>query len=143
MGLILDSSILIAAERQKQTITQLIEQIVSRTGNGETALSAIGLTEMAHAVHRAPTGQLRALHQNFLEDVLATFEVYPYTADTALLAGRIDAQQRTSGITVPFPDLLIGCTALSLGFSVLTHNLRHFRLIPGLRHPHLALQSHS
>lgn len=78
MGLILDSSILIAAERQKQTITQLIEQIVSRTGNGETALSAIGLTELAHAVHRAPTGQLRALHQNFLEDVLATFEVYPY-----------------------------------------------------------------
>jgi len=28
--------------------------------------------------------------------------------------------------------LLIGATALSLGFSLLTVNLRHFKLIPGL-----------
>jgi len=31
-----------------------------------------------------------------------------------------------------FTDLLIGATALSLGFSVLTTNMRHFKLIPGL-----------
>src|SRR5579863_5247145 len=37
---------------------------------------------------------------------------------------------------IPFPDLLIGATALSLGFSVLTANLRHFRLIPGLSVKH-------
>jgi predicted nucleic acid-binding protein len=35
-------------------------------------------------------------------------------------------------VIVPFGDLLIGVTALSLGFSVLTVNLRHFRLINGL-----------
>jgi hypothetical protein len=29
-------------------------------------------------------------------------------------------------------DLLIGATALSLGFKVLTGNLRHFQRIPGL-----------
>jgi predicted nucleic acid-binding protein len=33
---------------------------------------------------------------------------------------------------IPFGDLLIGATALSLGFSVLTANLRHFQKIPGL-----------
>ncbi|MGD0796083.1 MAG: hypothetical protein ABR910_00035 [Acidobacteriaceae bacterium] len=31
-----------------------------------------------------------------------------------------------------FTDLLIGATALSLGFSVMTENVRHFKLIPGL-----------
>jgi predicted nucleic acid-binding protein len=36
-------------------------------------------------------------------------------------------------MTIPFADLLIGVTALELGFSVLTVNLRHFRLIPGLK----------
>ncbi len=36
-------------------------------------------------------------------------------------------------MTVPFGDLLIGATALSLGFSVLTVNLRHFRFIPDLQ----------
>jgi predicted nucleic acid-binding protein len=33
---------------------------------------------------------------------------------------------------IPFGDLLIGATALSLGYKVLTGNLRHFRQIPGL-----------
>ena len=49
-----------------------------------------------------------------------------------MLAGKIDGEQQAQGVTIPFADLLIGATALSLGFSLLTANLRHFRLIPGL-----------
>jgi predicted nucleic acid-binding protein len=49
-----------------------------------------------------------------------------------LLAAKIDGEQQAQGITIPFGDLLVGVTALELGFSVLTVNLRHFRLIPGL-----------
>ena len=33
---------------------------------------------------------------------------------------------------VPLSDLLIGVTALELGYQIVTHNVRHFRLIPGL-----------
>jgi len=29
-------------------------------------------------------------------------------------------------------DLMIGATAIFAGFSILTFNLRHFRMIPGL-----------
>lgn len=58
--------------------------------------------------------------------------VHPYTRETALLAGKLDGEQQAKGITIPFADLLIGATALSLNFSILTVNLRHFRLIPGL-----------
>jgi len=49
-----------------------------------------------------------------------------------MLAGRIDGEQTAAGVMIPSVDLLIGATALSLGFSVLTINLRHFRQIPGL-----------
>jgi len=49
-----------------------------------------------------------------------------------MLAGRIDGEQTAAGVMMPSADLLIGATALSLGFSVLTINLRHFRQIPGL-----------
>jgi len=35
-------------------------------------------------------------------------------------------------ILIALPDLLIGVTALHLGFSVATLNVRHFQLIPGL-----------
>jgi predicted nucleic acid-binding protein len=58
--------------------------------------------------------------------------VYPYTKDAALLAGKLDAEQQSKGVVIPFADLLIGATALALGYSVLTVNVRHFEQIPGL-----------
>jgi predicted nucleic acid-binding protein len=63
----------------------------------------------------------------------ARLPIYPYTRAVAEIAGRIDAEQRSMRITIPTPDLYIGATALLLGYSVLTHNLRHFQLIPGLQ----------
>ena len=77
MGLILDSSVVIAPERGGDTVERLIERVVK-------------------------------------------------------LAGKIDGEQQSQGVVIPFGDLLIGATAISLGFSVLTANLRHFQKIPGL-----------
>ena len=59
-------------------------------------------------------------------------EVYPYTRETALLAGKIDGEQQSQGIIIPFGDLLIGATALEVGYSLATINVRHFRRIPNL-----------
>jgi hypothetical protein len=46
MGLILDSCVVIAAERRGDTVEQLIEKIMKATGDQEAALSAIGLAEL-------------------------------------------------------------------------------------------------
>lgn len=132
MGLILDSSVVIEAERRSETAGRLVERVVSVTGDQETAISAVGLTELVHGLYRANTPALRLQRQTFLDDLLAGLAVYPYTKQTALLAGRLDAEQRNRGVVIPVADLLIGATALSLGFSVLTVNMRHFRQIPGL-----------
>jgi len=64
--------------------------------------------------------------------LLADLTVYPYTKETAILAGKLDGEQQNHGVVIPFADLLIGATALSLGYSVLTANTRHFRQMPGL-----------
>src|SRR2546427_11183932 len=69
---------------------------------------------------------MRARRESFLRELLADLTVYLYTKETAMLAGRIDGEQQSQGVVIPFGDLLIGATALSLGFSVLTANLRHF-----------------
>lgn len=132
MGLILDSSVVIDAERRGDTVVRLIERVVGATGDQDTALSAVGLTELVHGLHRANTPALRSRRQAFLDEVLADFTVYPYTRETALLAGKLDAEQRSRGLVIPYVDLLIGATALSLGFSVLTTDQRHFQLVPGL-----------
>jgi predicted nucleic acid-binding protein len=52
MGLILDSSVVIAAERRGDTVEQLIEKIMKATGDQEAALSAICLTELIHGLYR-------------------------------------------------------------------------------------------
>jgi predicted nucleic acid-binding protein len=132
MGLILDSSVVIAAERRGDTVEQLIEKIVKVTSDQEAALSAIGLTELIHGIYRAQTAEIRVRRQSFVNELLADLTVYPYTKETALLAGKIDGEQQSLGVVIPFGDLLIGATALSLGYKVLTGNPRHFQQIPGL-----------
>lgn len=132
MGIILDSSVVIAAQRRGYTVAQLLREVVAKAGDQEAALSAVGLTELVHGVHRAPTPEVRARREGFVSELLNDVQVYPYTKETALLAGRLDGEQQNRGVTIPFVDLLIGATALLLGYSVLTVNLRHFRLVPDL-----------
>ena len=133
MGLILDSSVVIAAERQRETVPQLLRRIVSTAGDQRVALSAVGLTELAHSIYRASNPVQRQNHERFIGDLLADMEVVPYAKATAMLAGKIDGEQRAQGVTIPFTDLLIGVTALEHGYAVATVNLRHFGLIPGLQ----------
>ena len=132
MGLVLDSSVVIAAERQREPAEQLLRRVISLSGDQQVVLSAVGLTELALAIYRASNPVQRQNHQRFLDDLLLGVEVISYTQSTALLAGKIDGEQRAQGVTIPFADLMIGVTALEYGFAVTTANLRHFRLIPGL-----------
>ena len=70
MGLILDSSVAIAAERRGDTIERLIQRIVDAMGDQEAALSAVGLTELVHGIFRAHTAEQRARREAFVEDPL-------------------------------------------------------------------------
>jgi predicted nucleic acid-binding protein len=132
MGLILDSSVVIAAERRGENVTQMLKQIVAVTGDQRAVLSSIGLTELVHGIYRAQSAVALSRRDSFVRELLSVVEVYPYTKETAMLAGKIDGEQQRRGITVPFSDLLIGATALEVGYSLLTVNARHFRLIPSL-----------
>jgi predicted nucleic acid-binding protein len=59
--------------------------------------------------------------------------VEPFTKEMAQLAAKIDAEASQAGRVIPFADLLIGATALHFGYAVATRNLRHFRMIAGLK----------
>lgn len=132
MGLMLDSSVVVSAERRGDTVSQLLRQVSDVAGDQEFVFSSVGLAELVHALYRAPTVQIHARRETFIFGLLSVVEVVPFAKSTALLAGRIDGEQRSRGVTVPSLDLLIGVTALEIGYAVVTVNLRHFRLIPGL-----------
>ena len=131
MGLILDSTVLV--EREAVPLPELLARIESKFGSQQVAVAAMTAAELAHGVWRAKNARLRASREEFVEEVFARIATHPFTLQTARILGRIDAHTRAKGVTIPTADLLIGATALELGFSVLTGNVRHYRLIPSLK----------
>ena len=98
----------------------------------ECRYSVLTVMELQYGIVRADTDARAVLRQRFLAELLASIPVHPVTTATALRAGRIDAEERTRGVRIATADLLIGATALELGYGVATANVRHFRMIPGL-----------
>jgi predicted nucleic acid-binding protein len=132
MGLILDSSLLVAAERQSKNARQMLADIAREVGETEVAISVVTLIELAHGAARAGTPERRAKREQFTRELMSALPIHSVTAPVALRAGQIDGENQARGIRIPLSDLLIGVTALELGFSVATTNVRHFRLVPGL-----------
>lgn len=132
MGVILDTSILVTAERRGHSVAGILEQIQQACGATSAALSAITIVEFAHGIERAKTTEQRENREAFLRDLRAAMPVYPLTDEIAARAGTIAGRQAGRGIVLPFADLLIGATALHHGWEVVTENVRHFQLIPDL-----------
>jgi predicted nucleic acid-binding protein len=132
MGLILDSSVLITAERQGKNARQVLTSIAQEVGETEIGISVVTLIELAHGAARAGTPERKLMREKFIEELLTAMPVYPVTVSMALRAGQLDGQNQARGVRVPLPDLLVGVAALELGYSVGTSNLRHFRQITGL-----------
>jgi predicted nucleic acid-binding protein len=132
VGLILDSSVVIAAERRGHTVRQVLEQFRSDYGETEIGLSVVTIVELIHGVQRAGTEERRQRRQAFVDELIRDVPVHPISIETARLAGRIEGDRAAQGVTIPFEDLLIAATALQLGFEVVTGNIRHFEQIPGL-----------
>ena len=77
-------------------------------------------------------GYIQEHREAFVEELCRDMIVYPVTLEIARLAGKIEGQQAARGVSIAFEDLLIGTTALHLGYAVATLDVQHFRLIPGL-----------
>jgi predicted nucleic acid-binding protein len=128
----LDSTAAVAAERQGKNARQLLEAVALETGDDGIAVSVVTALELAHGITRADTAERRERRQRFLDDLLTGVPIQPVTVPIALRAGQIDGQSQAKGVRIPLSDLLIGASALELGYNVGTANVRHFQLIPGL-----------
>jgi predicted nucleic acid-binding protein len=128
----LDSIAVVAAERQGKNARQLLESVALETGDDSIAISVITVMDLAHGVTRGDTLERREKRQRFLDELLIGVPVQPIAAPIALRAGQIDGRSRASGVSIPLADLLIGVSAMELGYAVGTGNIRHLQLIPGL-----------
>ncbi|HLQ00294.1 MAG TPA: PIN domain-containing protein [Candidatus Limnocylindria bacterium] len=132
MGLILDSSVLVASEREGKNARQILTVIARKIGETDVGISVVTLIELAHGAARADTPERKDKREKFIQELLTAMPIHPVTVPLALRAGQLDGESQARGTRVPLADLLIGVTALGLGYSVATTNLRHFQQVPGL-----------
>ena len=132
MGIILDTSVLIAGERQGEGVQAIIQRVLTTHGEQDAALSVVTLVELTHGIYRARADADRERRRAFTQELRRDVAVIPVTAEIAELAGRIEGEQAARGISIAFEDLLIGATALHMSYAVVTLNLRHFQMIPSL-----------
>lgn len=128
MGILIDSSVLVAAARGGLDPDSLL----ARHGREPVALSAITASELLHGVHRL-TGARRARTEVFVERLLARLPAIPIDLDAARVHATLSAELRARGTPVGAHDLLIAATAVLLDYQVATRDLRSFPRIGGLR----------
>jgi tRNA(fMet)-specific endonuclease VapC len=126
MGALIDSSVLVAAERGKLDL----EQHLLALGAEPVALAAVTASELLHGVHRASTKVQRSRREAFVERILSHIETVPFDLVVARIHARLAAELYKTPVGAH--DLMIGATAVALGYQVATRDLRSFPKIPGL-----------
>jgi tRNA(fMet)-specific endonuclease VapC len=131
MGLTLDSSVLIAAERRRLNF----DELVAAHGGDSTILyvSAVTISELLHGAHRADTEARKISRLRHAERVNATCRVLAFGLTEAEEHARIWAMLASQGKTIGTHDLLIAATALAHDHQVVTLNLSEFQRVPGLK----------
>jgi predicted nucleic acid-binding protein len=99
----------------------------------QIGISIITVAELLHGVHRADSTKRRLKRSAYVEKVIELFPIYNFEISTARIYAELWADLSRKGIQIGSHDLIISSTALSLGFSVLTLNPRHFERIEGLK----------
>jgi tRNA(fMet)-specific endonuclease VapC len=99
LGLVLDSSVLIAAERRKLTAADTIESVIKAIGELPIVVSPVSIAEVGHGIYRASTPELRARRRLFLDELKATIPIHPVTEATAEIIARVGAEKAAKGIT--------------------------------------------
>ena len=121
MGVIFDTSFLIQAERRESEISQFAENREEEV----FGISVITVTELLHGVHRADTTKRRLKRSAYVEKVIELFPIYNFEITTARTYSELWADLSKKGIQIGAHDLIIGSTALSLGFSVATYHAKN------------------
>jgi tRNA(fMet)-specific endonuclease VapC len=105
MGLILDSTVLVHAERQGLNARHALLAVMEKVGSIEVGISVITALELAHGLMRADSVERKKKRQDFLDEVLSVVPVYPVTLAIALRAGQIDEASTARGVRIALPSV--------------------------------------
>jgi tRNA(fMet)-specific endonuclease VapC len=129
MATLIDSSVLIAAERGQLDF----DNISARYAEEDVAISAVTASELLHGVHRARTAAQRHRRQAFVEGLVAQLPVIAFDLTVARVHASLWADLAKRGLAIGERDLMIGAAAIAKDYAIVTRDKRSFAKIPGLK----------
>ena len=129
MGLILDTSVVIAEERGRFDMAGLLQQFP----NEQPGIAAITASELLHGVARSDNAARRERRSKYVEETLTRVWVLPFGLAVARVHAQLWADLSASGLTVGPHDLQIAATAKMLDWSVATLNVAEFQRVNELK----------
>lgn len=127
MRYMLDTNICIYAI--KHMPREVIERLNEHNPN-EICISSVTYAELIHGVEKS-----KAVEKNrtTLTLLLADIEILPFDTGAAEGYGEIRAELERKGTPIGPLDMMIAGHAKSLGYTVVTNNIKEFERIDGLR----------
>jgi len=95
----------------------------------EIAIPAIVVYELEVGIAKSVSPERRSRQ---LRDLLGRVSVLPFDREVAAIASKVRAGLELAGSPIGPLDNLIAGTALCNGATLVTHNVREFRRVPGL-----------
>ncbi len=110
----------------------MLQNIYRITGDEDIGISSVALTELLHGIYRAKTQLIARDVKLSSSSWRKTFLSTPTLRTPQSLPDESEANRPLRGIPSHSRTCSLGPLLYPLGFSILTANERHFRLIPGL-----------
>lgn len=137
MGLVIDTSAIVAFDRADSGFEGMIEQL----GDETIAMPAIVLAELLVGVRSVRDPHLERVKRAAVERLLARVSLVDFGREIAERWAELIVELRDRGQLIPSNDVQVAATALHLGFGVLVgeRGEAHLSRIDGLRVEHARL----
>jgi tRNA(fMet)-specific endonuclease VapC len=83
-----------------ESVRQILKRILTSRGEVDCALSVVTIVELTHGIYRAKSDADRERRRAFSEELRRDLVVHPLTVEIAELAGRIEGEQASRGISI-------------------------------------------
>ena len=127
MAVLLDTNVCI--HFMKNVYPRLTERLLSHDP-AELLISSITVFELEYGAEKSNWGEKT---KKQLALFLAPFNILPFTADDAAVAGKLRRYLERRGMTIGPYDIQIAAQALSRKIPVITHNTDEFSRVPNLQ----------
>lgn len=128
MGTLIDTSVLVAAERGDLNLSEIV-----KSSDDDAFISVITVSEMLHGLHRATTTVIRERRSRFIEQLLDLLAVVPIDVEIARQHSSIWAHLAMKGNMIGMNDSWLAATCIANDLTMATANVREFERVPNLR----------